>query len=510
MHKDWFEDDNEIRLLHRGKRRLLDIVFGRTMVITLLLVLQIAIMVLGAHYLGRYYPALTIVLRVMSVAVIIYLVNKSGSATTKITWIILVMALPAFGVLLYLFVQLDIGHRYANRRVQESILSTVQYVPRQTELMARLRTELPEVHNLAEYTLRSGDYPVYENTAVTYYPMGQDKIGALIEALRELSEEAYSEVGGADAIIAEAERRIFSIAENKFDLSFDRIRDVLRDNLSLLEQLSENPDLLSGVKTQFEGLDRVLVGLGKGDLVLVGARPGMGKTSFVMNIAANFAKATKEKVAVFSLEMSSEQLVNRMLASEALIDNNALRTGKMSTEEWKRIAAAASLLSETQIYIDDTPGINVNMMKAKLRRLKDVKLVIIDYLQLMQSERHTDNRVQEVAEMTRALKLLAKEFACPIILCSQLSRSNEARSDKRPMLSDLRDSGAIEQDADIVIFLYRNDYYSKEEDAASGEAIVAECLVAKNRHGPTGTVNLIWQGKNFRFYTPEEKYDHVG
>ena len=184
MHNDWFEDDNEIRLLRRGKRRLLDIVFGRTMVITLLLVLQIAIMVLGAHYLGRYYPALTIVLRVMSVVVIIYLVNKSGSATTKITWIILVMALPAFGVLLYLFVQLDIGHRYANRRVQESILSTVQYVPRQTELMARLRTELPEVHNLAEYTLRSGDYPVYENTAVTYYPMGQDKIGALIEALQ--------------------------------------------------------------------------------------------------------------------------------------------------------------------------------------------------------------------------------------------------------------------------------------------------------------------------------------
>ena len=184
MRNDWFEDDNEIRLLRRGKRRLLDIVFGRTMVITLLLLLQITIMVLGAHYLGRYYPALTIVLRVLSVAVIIYLVNKSGSATTKITWIILVMALPAFGVLLYLFVQLDIGHRYANRRVQESILSTVQYVPRQTELMARLRTELPEVHNLAEYTLRSGDYPVYENTAVTYYPMGQDKIGALIEALQ--------------------------------------------------------------------------------------------------------------------------------------------------------------------------------------------------------------------------------------------------------------------------------------------------------------------------------------
>ena len=213
MHNDWFEDDNEIRLLRRGKRRLLDIVFGRTMVITLLLVLQIAIMVLGAHYLGRYYPALTIVLRVMSVVVIIYLVNKSGSATTKITWIILVMALPAFGVLLYLFVQLDIGHRYANRRVQESILSTVQYVPRQTELMARLRTELPEVHNLAEYTLRSGDYPVYENTAVTYYPMGQDKIGALIEALQSAEHFIFLEY----FIIEEGDvwGRILKILEEK-------------------------------------------------------------------------------------------------------------------------------------------------------------------------------------------------------------------------------------------------------------------------------------------------------
>ena len=213
MHNDWFEDDNEIRLLRRGKRRLLDIVFGRTMVITLLLLLQIAIMVLGTHYLGRYDPALTIVLRVLSVAVIIYLVNKSGSATTKITWIILVMALPAFGVLLYLFVQLDIGHRYANRRVQESILSTVQYVPRQTELMARLRTELPEVHNLAEYTLRSGDYPVYENTAVTYYPMGQDKIGALIEALQSAEHFIFLEY----FIIEEGDvwGRILKILEEK-------------------------------------------------------------------------------------------------------------------------------------------------------------------------------------------------------------------------------------------------------------------------------------------------------
>lgn len=213
MRKVWFEDDNEIRLLRRGKRRLLDIVFGRTMVIVVLLLLQVAIMAFGAHYLGRYYPALSGIMHVLAVVLIIYLVNKPGSATTKITWIVLIMALPAFGVLLYLFVQLDVGHRYANRRVQESIVSTVQYVPRQTELMTRLRTELPEVHNLAEYTLRSGDYPVYENTAVTYYPMGQDKIGALLDALQSAEHFIFLEY----FIIEEGDvwGRILKILEEK-------------------------------------------------------------------------------------------------------------------------------------------------------------------------------------------------------------------------------------------------------------------------------------------------------
>lgn len=213
MRKVWFEDDYEIRLLRRGKRRLLDIVFGRTMVIVVLLLLQVAIMAFGAYYLGRYYPALSGIMHVLAVVLIIYLVNKPGSATTKITWIVLIMALPAFGVLLYLFVQLDVGHRYANRRVQESIVSTVQYVPRQTELMTRLRTELPEVHNLAEYTLRSGDYPVYENTAVTYYPMGQDKIGALLDALQSAEHFIFLEY----FIIEEGDvwGRILKILEEK-------------------------------------------------------------------------------------------------------------------------------------------------------------------------------------------------------------------------------------------------------------------------------------------------------
>ena len=251
--------------------------------------------------------------------------------------------------------------------------------------------------------------------------------------------------------------------------------------------------------------------MGKGDLVLVGGRPGMGKTSFAMNIAVNFAKATGEKVAVFSLEMSAEQIVNRMLSSEALVDGSSLRSGKMTTEEWKRIAAAASQLSGTQIYIDDTSGINVNMIKAKLRRLKDVKLVIIDYLQLMQGERHNDNRVLEVADITRSLKILAKEFSCPIILCSQLSRNNESRSDKRPMLSDLRDSGAIEQDADIVLFIYRKNYYPNDEGDKNlpDGPIMAECMVAKNRHGATGSAPLVWQGKNFRFFSVENKDENT-
>ena len=297
---------------------------------------------------------------------------------------------------------------------------------------------------------------------------------ALIEEIRDISEEAYSEVGGADAILAEAEKRIFAIAENKFDLSMARISDVLRSNLALLEQLSENPELLSGAKTQFEALDRLIVGMGKGDLVLIGGRPGMGKTSFAMNIAVNFAKATGEKVAVFSLEMSAEQIVNRMLSSEALVDGSSLRSGKMTTEEWKRIAAAASQLSGTQI------------------------------------ERHNDNRVLEVADITRSLKILAKEFSCPIILCSQLSRNNESRSDKRPMLSDLRDSGAIEQDADIVLFIYRKNYYNDEGDKNLPDGpIMAECMVAKNRHGATGSAPLVWQGKNFRFFSVENKDENT-
>ncbi|MBQ4193356.1 MAG: DnaB-like helicase C-terminal domain-containing protein, partial [Clostridia bacterium] len=234
---------------------------------------------------------------------------------------------------------------------------------------------------------------------------------------------------------------------------------------------------------------------GKADLVLIGARPGMGKTAFAMNIATEAAFKTGKTVCVFNLEMSAEQLANRMLSSEAQIDSYKLRSGDLQGEDWNAIAHASSRLSEAEILIDDTPGITVTAMKSKLRRVKNLGLVVVDYLGLVQGERHQDNRVQEVADISRSLKVMAKELEVPIICCAQLSRGPENRPDKRPMLSDLRDSGAIEQDADIVLFLYRDEYY-KENTA---DQSVAEVIVAKNRHGSLDKVKLGWIGRFTKF-----------
>ncbi len=231
----------------------------------------------------------------------------------------------------------------------------------------------------------------------------------------------------------------------------------------------------------------------------------MGKTSFALNIATNVAQSTKKKVCVFSLEMSAEQLVSRILSSEALVNSNELRSGKLSEESWEKIADASSRLALCDILIDDTSGLSVTEMKAKLRRVDNLGLVIVDYLQLMQSDRRIDNRVQEVAEISRSLKIMAKELNVPIICCAQLSRGPESRTDKKPMLSDLRDSGAIEQDADVVMFLYRQEYY--KTDAAPEEnnnANVVEVIVAKNRHGSTGSIKVGWIGQYTKFRTIAE------
>lgn len=326
----------------------------------------------------------------------------------------------------------------------------------------------------------------------------------LIDAAGEISDGAYSEQESVTSILDHAENLIFKIAQGRDTQGFRHIREVLQDVYGHLQELRTNAEATQGTKTGFSLLDRVLAGMGKSDLVLIGARPGMGKTSFALNIATNVAKQTKKAVCIFSLEMSAEQLVNRVLASEALVNSYALRTGELTPEDWEHLAIASGELSGCDILIDDTSGMTVTAMKAKLRRVQNLGLVVIDYLGLMQGDRHNDNRVQEVSEISRSLKIMAKELMVPVICCAQLSRGPESRTDKKPMLSDLRDSGAIEQDADTVIFLYRSEYYKTDESASNQTTSIAEVIIAKNRHGSTGNVTMGWNGQYTKFMTIEE------
>ncbi len=326
----------------------------------------------------------------------------------------------------------------------------------------------------------------------------------LISAAGEISESAYSEQESVTSILDHAENLIFKIAQGRDTQNFRHIREVLQDVYGHLQELRTNAEATQGTKTGFSLLDRVLAGMGKSDLVLIGARPGMGKTSFALNIATNVAKQTKKAVCIFSLEMSAEQLVNRVLSSEALVNSYALRTGELTPEDWEHLAVASGELSGCDILIDDTSGMTVTAMKAKLRRVQNLGLVVIDYLGLMQGDHHNDNRVQEVSEISRSLKIMAKELMVPVICCAQLSRGPESRTDKRPMLSDLRDSGAIEQDADTVIFLYRSEYYKTDETANNQTTSIAEVIIAKNRHGSQGTVPMGWNGQYTKFLTIEE------
>ncbi|MBQ6789378.1 MAG: replicative DNA helicase [Clostridia bacterium] len=335
------------------------------------------------------------------------------------------------------------------------------------------------------------------SNAKDYAKIIRDKaiLRQLIGAGEAISEAAYAGEDEAERLVEFAETKVFNIAEGRENKSFVHIRDAIVMVYDRLNNLKNDPDAVKGTPTGFTDLDNVIVGLGNSDLVLVGARPGMGKTSFTMNLATAAAAKTKKTVCVFSLEMSAEQLANRMLSSEAQIDSYKMRSGQLDDQDWEALAYASSRLSSVDILIDDTPGITVAGMKSKLRRVKNLGMVVIDYLQLMQGDTKTDNRVNEVGEISRGLKLLAKEFNVPVITCAQLSRGPEQRQDKRPMLSDLRDSGAIEQDADIVMFLYRDEYYKE----SSGEQSVAEVIVAKNRHGSQDKVKLGWIGQYTKF-----------
>lgn len=317
---------------------------------------------------------------------------------------------------------------------------------------------------------------------------------SLIGAARSIVDLATNADFDAETILDSAEQKIFEIRQDKVSANIVPIDEVISQEFDHLDKIASGESRV-GISSGYSTLDAIITGLNASDLIVLAARPAMGKTSFALNIASRVAKQSKKQVVIFSLEMSSQQLVERMLSSECSILSTKLHSGMLESDEWALLASGAQELSQCKIFFDDTPNLSAIEMKAKLRRFSDLGLVIIDYLQLMSSGRRDGNRVQEISEITRMLKIMAKELEVPVITLSQLARGPEARQDHRPILSDLRESGSIEQDADIVMFLYRDEYYNPE-DAKPG---VAECIVAKNRHGETGTIELGWDGKFTRF-----------
>lgn len=360
-----------------------------------------------------------------------------------------------------------------------------------TEYLAQLVELTPTSANAEDYAQIVRDKAVLRNVA---------------QAASEIVALVQEGVGETDNILDIAEQKIYAVRRGMSAQEMVRLKDVLPEVLDRLGEMSENENHLPGVSTGLSAIDRKITGLNKSDLILLAARPGMGKTALALNMAVNVAKSTRKTVAIFSLEMSREQLVTRILASEALVENNRLRTGMLRESDWDKIADASTILQGLDVRIDDNPLLSVADMNAKCRRLSKLCLVVVDYLQLMTSASgggRGENRQQVVSDMSRMLKIMAKELDVPVVCLSQLSRANEKRDDKRPMLSDLRESGAIEQDADIVMFLYRDDYYNEDSEKHN----VAECIVAKNRHGETGKVELRWMPEYTQFATIDKRYE---
>ncbi|MQA89143.1 MAG: replicative DNA helicase [Gemmatimonas sp.] len=331
----------------------------------------------------------------------------------------------------------------------------------------------------------------------------------LIEAATSIIQQTYEAGGAVEALLDEAEQKIFQIAQTHDRRGFVWIKELLWPAMEQIELLSQNSSSITGVPTGFDDLDEKTAGFQRGDLVIVAGRPSMGKTAFTLNVAQHAAIGARKAVAFFSLEMSKEALVQRMLTSEARVDASRVRTGRLRDDDYPRLAQAAGLLNTAPIYIDDTPAISILEMRAKARRLKadrpDLAMVVVDYLQLMQANVRTENRQQEVSEVSRGLKSLAKELDLPVVALSQLSRAVEGRPDKRPMMSDLRESGALEQDADVIMFLYRPEYYhgpvDKDGNSLEGRG---ELIIGKQRNGATGTIQLMFHKEYTRFesYSP--------
>ncbi|WP_142413690.1 replicative DNA helicase [Hathewaya massiliensis] len=334
----------------------------------------------------------------------------------------------------------------------------------------------------------------------SYINIVKDKstLRKLIKSSTEIIEECYENQNDVESVIDSAESKIFNIAENKSSSDFEHMSTVLERGFLNIERIYNNKGQLNGVPSGFNELDSKTSGFQKGDMILIAARPSMGKTTFALNIAEYAALREGKQVAVFSLEMSKEQLAYKLLCSQANVDMLKLRTGDLDDKDWENIAKASGPLSTAKIFIDDTAGTTIMEMRSKCRKLKiehGIDLIVIDYLQLMAGTGRSESRQQEVSEISRSIKALAKEMECPIIALSQLSRAPEQRADHRPMLSDLRESGSIEQDADLVMFLYRDEYYNKETEDKN----IAECIIAKQRNGPVGTVKLAWLGQYSKF-----------
>ena len=318
----------------------------------------------------------------------------------------------------------------------------------------------------------------------------------LIQASDEIQRDSYDKQNEPEEVLEDAERRIFQISEKRQAKDFVTMNQAVERGLINIENMYINKGQLTGIRTPFPKLDEYTAGFQKGDMVLIAARPSMGKTTFALNLAEHAALREGKSVAIFSLEMSTDQLAYKLLCSEAGVDMNKLRQGDLDETDWDNIARATGPLSKAKIFIDDTAGITVMEIKSKARRLKlehGLDMIVIDYLQLMSGR--GENRQQEVSEISRAIKILAKELEIPVLTLSQLSRAPEQRQDHRPMLSDLRESGSIEQDADLVMFLYRDDYYNKESETPG----TAECIISKQRNGPVGTIPLAWIGKFSKF-----------
>ena len=363
----------------------------------------------------------------------------------------------------------------------------------------RKRGYLDDIGGVTYLTSLSTIVPTTSN--VKYYAdivKEKSVLRQLIKASNDIINLGYGSGESAENVLDFAEKKIFDISQERTNDDFKPINQVLMDTYDMIESIYSNKSDVTGVTTGFKDLNKKINGLQRTDLILVAARPAMGKTAFALNLVQNAAIKGNASVAVFSLEMSKEQLAQRMIAAQSNVELKKMKTGTLNDADWPRIISAMAVMSDAKIFIDDTPGIKINELRSKCRKLKmeqGLDLVMIDYLQLMESDSKNESRQQEISKISRSLKILAKELDCPVVALSQLSRAPEQRADHRPVLSDLRESGAIEQDADIVMFLYRDEYYHSDSEKKD----LAEVIIAKNRHGETGSVELVWMGSIQRF-----------